>query len=326
MKAIYIEQTGGLEALRFGDVPAPQAAPGNVLVRISASGVNFIDVYHRAGAYKVPLPTVIGSEASGTVEAVGEGVTGFNPGDRVAYAMSRGSYAEFASVPAKLLAHVPAGIEFRQAAASMLQGMTAHYLTHSTFPLQKGQTTLVHAAAGGTGRLIVQMATMLGARVIATAGSQAKADLAKSAGAAEVILYDQQDFVAEVKRLTGGKGVDVVYDGVGKTTFMKSLDCLRARGMLVSFGQASGPAPLLDTLMLAPKGALYVTRTSLNYYISPEEIAWRTGDIFKWLAEKKLELRIDRTYQLEEAAQAHRDLEERKTTGKLLLQVALTPS
>jgi NADPH2:quinone reductase len=321
MKAISVEQHGGVEALHYGNVPVPRPEAGQVLVKIAYSGVNFIDVYHRIGAYKIPLPTVIGMEGGGTVEELGEGVTGFKPGDRVAYAMSRGSYAEYAAVPAKLLARVPEAIDLSQAAAIMLQGMTAHYLTHSTFPLEPGQTALVHAAAGGTGRLIVQMAKLRGARVIGTAGSPAKAELARHAGADDVILYQEQDFVTEVRRLTGGKGVDVVYDGVGQTTFLKSLDCIRPRGLLASFGQASGPVPPLDTLMLAPKGALFVTRTSLNYYISPEEIAWRSGDLFRWLAEKKLDLRIDHTYPLSDAAQAHQYLEARKSTGKLLLKI-----
>jgi len=322
MRAIFIEQLGGREVLRYGNVPVPAPEAGQVLVRLAYSGVNFIDVNHRMGAYKIPLPSVLGMEGAGVIEVVGEGVTGYQPGDRVSYAMSRGSYAEYAAVPVRLLARVPENVDLRQAAAVMLQGMTAHYLTHSTFPLKAGHTALVHAGAGGTGRLIVQMAVELGARVIATAGSTAKAELARQAGASDAILYDEQDFVAEVKRLTGGKGVDVVYDGVGEKTFMKSLDCIRPRGLMASFGQASGPVPLLETLLLAPKGALFVTRTSLNAYIAnAEEVAWRSGDLFRWLGERTLDLRIDEVLTLEEAGRAHEYLEGRKTTGKVLLRI-----
>src|SRR5580658_6990806 len=226
MKAVYIEQTGGVEALTYGDLPKPQPGAGEVLVKVAASGVNFIDTYHRTGIYKLPMPAILGTEAAGTVEQVGEGVTGFKPGDRVAYAMARGSYAEYQAVPAKLLTHVPSPVDLRDAAAVMLQGMTAYYLTHSSFVLKPGHTALIHAAAGGTGRLLVQMAAMQGARVIATAGTEAKAALAREAGASEVLLYDQVDWPAEVKRLTGGVGVDVVYDSVGQATFLKGLDCL----------------------------------------------------------------------------------------------------
>jgi NADPH2:quinone reductase len=323
MKAVYIEQYGGLDALRYGDQPAPTAGPGQVLVRVAYSGVNYIDTNHRKGAFKLPqLPAVIGSEAAGTVEAVGDGVTGFRPGDRVAYAMARGSYAELAAVPASMLVAVPDGIATDLAAASMLQGMTAHYLTHSTFPLKKGHTALVHAAAGGTGRLIVQMAAMLGARVIGTCGSEAKAQLVRGDGASDAILYNQQDFVAEVKRLTGGKGVDVVYDSVGRETFLKSLDCLVPRGLLAFFGQSSGAVEPLDPLLLSTKGSLYLTRPTLATYIAQrEDLEWRSKDLFHWIGEGKLKIRIDRTYPLAEAAAAQRDLEGRKTTGKLLLAV-----
>jgi NADPH2:quinone reductase len=319
MKAVYIEQTGGVDALRFGDWPKPEPAAGQVLVKLAASGVNFIDTYHRTGLYKMPLPAVIGSEGAGTVEAVGEGVEGFKPGDRVAQAMARGSYAEYQLVPANLLVKIPANVEFRDAAAVMLQGTTAHYLTHSTFALKKGHTALVHAAAGGTGRLIVQMAKLLGARVIGTAGSPAKAEVAKKAGADDVILYGDQDFLAETKRLTGGAGVEVVYDSVGQATFMKSLDCLKPRGMMVSFGNSSGPAPAVEPLLLMQKGSLYLTRPTLGNYLSREELDWRAGDILRWIAEKKLTLLVEHVYPLANAAQAHRDLEGRKTTGKLVL-------
>ena len=322
MKAVYIEQTGGPEVLRFGDRPLPEPAKGEVLVKLVASGVNFTDLNARSGINKIPLPAVLGSEGAGTVERVGEGVTAFKPGDRVAYCMTRGSYAEYAAVPAKMLVPIPEGVEFRTAAAAMLQGMTAHYLTHSTFPVKKGQTALVHAAAGGTGRLLVQMATMLGARVIATVGTQAKAELARQAGASDSILYDQQDWVAEVKRLTGGAGVDVVYDSVGQATFLKGFECLKSRGMMVHFGVASGPIEPFDTRTLTAKGSVFLARPTLASHIAdPQELAWRSGDVFRWIAEGKLELRIDHEYPLAEAAQSHRDMEARKTTGKLLLRM-----
>jgi NADPH2:quinone reductase len=318
MKAVFIEQTGGLDALRYGDFPEPKPGPGEVLVKVAYSGVNFIDTYHRGGLYPLPLPAVLGSEGAGTVESLGEGVTGFQAGDQVAYAMARGSYAEHQAVPVRYLVKVPQAIDLKQAAAVMLQGMTAHYLSHSTFPLKKGQTALVHAAAGGTGRLLVQMAVMQGARVIGTAGSPEKAELAKSAGASDVILYDREDFQAEVKRLAGG--VDVVYDSVGKTTFSKSLDCLKPRGMMVTFGQSSGPIGPVDPLLLSSKGSLFLTRPTLANHVSPEELAWRSGDVFKWIAEGKLHLRIDKEYPLADARQAQADLEARKSTGKLILK------
>jgi NADPH2:quinone reductase len=322
MKAVYIEQTGGPEVMVYGERPKPEPAAGEVLVKIAASGVNFIDTYHRTGLYKLPLPAILGSEGAGTVEKVGEGVTGFKPGDPVAYAMARGSYAEYQAVPARTLVHVPLGVDLPDAAAVMLQGMTAYYLTHSSFPLNPGHTALVHAAAGGTGRLLVQMAVMRGARVIATAGTEAKADLAREAGASDVILYDQQDWPAEVKRLTGGAGVDVIYDSVGQATFLKGLDCLRVRGYMVSFGQSSGPVAPFDILMLSSKGSLFVTRPTLANHISAAEIAKSTGDIFEWIVEGKLKLRVEHHYKLSDAAQAHLDLEGRRTTGKLILEVA----
>jgi NADPH2:quinone reductase len=322
MKAVFIQEYGGLDALRFGEFPAPTLAPGTALVRLAYSGVNFIDTYHRSGLYKLPsLPSVIGSEASGVVEAVGEGVTGLQAGDRVAYAMARGSYAEYAAVPANLLVKVPVGVELDTAAACMLQGMTAHYLTHSTFPLKKGDVALVHAAAGGTGRLIVQMAKKIGARVIATVGSEEKAALTKSDGASDAILYGHQDFVAETKRLTEGRGVDVVYDSVGQSTFLRSLDCLAPRGLLAFFGQSSGPVAAFDPLLLSSKGSLYLTRPTLATYIAKrEDLEWRSADLFTWIADGTLKVRIDQSYPLAEAASAQRDLEGRKTTGKLLLK------
>jgi NADPH2:quinone reductase len=323
MKAVYIEQYGGLEALHYGDLPKPTPGKGEVLVKIAYSGVNFIDTYHRTGLYKLPsLPAAIGSEASGIVEQAGEGVGGFKVGDRVAYAMARGSYAEYAAVPAAMLVHAPAGVKMDIAAACMLQGMTAHYLTHSTFPLKSGHTALVHAAAGGTGRLIVQMARMLGARVIATCGTPAKAELTRADGASDVILYNEQDFVAETKRLTNGQGVDVVYDSVGQATFLKSLDCLKPRGVLAFFGQSSGAVAPFDPLLLSSKGSLYLTRPTLGTYIAKrEDLEWRAADLFRWIESGELKVRIDTTYPLAEAAKAHQHLEGRRTTGKLLLQI-----
>ncbi len=323
MKAIYIEQPGTADALKFGDLSKPEPAAGHVLVKVAASGVNFIDTYHRSGLYKIPLPAVLGSEGAGTVESVGEGVADFQPGDHVAWGTVRGSYAEYAAVPAAALVHIPNGLDFKQAAAAMLQGMTAHYLTHSTFSVKAGHTALVHAAAGGTGRLIVQMAKMAGARVIATAGTPAKAEIARAAGADEVILYRDQDFAAEARRLTNGAGVDVVYDSVGASTFAKSLDSLKIRGMMVSFGNASGPVPPIEPLLLSQKGGLFLTRPTLFHYTQTrEELEWRAGDVLRWIVEKKLTLKIDHVYRLAEAAQAHRDLEGRATTGKLILTVA----
>jgi NADPH2:quinone reductase len=318
MKAIYIEQTGGPEVLKYGDMPKPEIAPGHALVRVAASGVNFIDTYHRTGLYKIPLPAILGTEGAGTVEAG----TLFKKGDRVAWAMSRGSYAEYALVPESLLVALPSRVDFRDGAAAMLQGMTAHYLAYSTYPLKEGDTALIHAAAGGTGRLLVQIAKLAGARVIGTAGSEAKAKLAREAGADEVILYSTEDFVAETKRLTDGKGVDVVYDSVGQATLMKSLDCVRPRGLVVSFGQSSGAVPAFEPLLLTQKGSLFFTRPSLGNFISDrKELDWRAGDVFRWIAEKKLVLRVPHIYELAYAEQAHRDLEGRQTTGKLILLI-----
>jgi NADPH2:quinone reductase len=320
MKLIQITQTGGAEQLKYVDAPKPAAGPKQALVKIAAAGVNFIDVYHRIGLYKLDLPFTPGMEAAGTVEAVGPDVTDIKPGDRVAYAMNRGSYAEYAVVPAALLVKLPAEVTFETAAAAMLQGMTAHYLTHSTFPLKAGDTCLIHAAAGGVGRLAVQMAKMLGAHVIGTAGNPDKVALARSAGADEVIDYTAQDFLPEVKRLTNGRGVDVIYDSVGVSTFLKGLDCIRPRGMMVLFGQSSGPVAPIDPNILNPKGSLFLTRPNLApHCATPEELHWRAGDVLGWIAAGKLELRIDRTFPLSQAAQAHQDLEGRKTAGKVLL-------
>lgn len=322
MKIIQVPEPGGPENMKLVEVPKPSPGPGQALVRLAASGVNFIDVYFRIGLYKADLPITIGNEGAGTVEAVGSGVTDVKPGDRVAYAMARGSYAEYAVVPAAQLVPIPEGVDFQTAAAAMLQGMTAHYLTHSTFPLKKGDTCLVHAAAGGAGGLTVQMAKMLGARVFGTVSTEEKARIARGHGADEVIRYTEQDFEAEVKRLTDGRGVDVVYDSVGKTTFDKSLNSLRPRGMLVLFGQSSGPVPAFDPNILNAKGSLFLTRPSLAHYIrTRDELLWRAEDVLNWIASGKLKLRIDRAFPLADAAEAHRALEGRHTAGKLVLTV-----
>jgi len=311
MKAVIADPVGGPENLRYTDLPTPTPSPNESLVKLEAIGVNFIDIYFRAGLYKAPeSPVRLGNEGAGTLP----------DGQRVAYAMARGAYAEYAAVPTQSLVAIPDEVSFEQAAAVMLQGMTAHYLTHSTWPLKPGQTCLIHAAAGGAGLLLVQIAKILGATVIGTVSTQAKADLIREHGADQAILYTEQDFVAETKRLTDNKGVDVVYDSVGKTTFHKSLDCLRPRGMLVSFGQSSGPVGEIDPLLLSQKGSLFLTRPSLAHYVSdPAELQWRARDLFQWIASGKLQIRIHKTYKLEQAAQAHIDLESRKTTGKLLL-------
>jgi NADPH2:quinone reductase len=320
MKAIQIRETGGPEKMQLVDLPRPVPGPGQALVKIAASGVNFIDVYFRTGLYKADLPATLGSEAAGTVESIGPDVSDVGPRDRVAYAMARGSYAEYAVVPAAQLVRIPAGIDFQTAAAAMLQGMTAHYLTHSTFMLKSGDTCLVHAAAGGAGLLLVQMARRIGARVFGTVSTEAKAQLSKEAGADEIIFYTRQDFEAEVKRLTGGRGVDVVYDSVGATTFDKSLNCLRPRGMLALFGQSSGPVPPFDPNILNAKGSLFLTRPSLAHHcVTREELLWRAGDVLGWVSSGELKIRVDHAYPLAEAAQAHRALEGRHTAGKLLL-------
>ena len=312
-----MHECGGPEVLRYEDVPTPSPGRGDALVEIAAAGVNFIDVQHRAGRYKPPaLPFTLGSEGAGTVVEVGAEVDEVRVGDRVAYAMVLGAYAEYALVPAKRLVRVPDAIPLESAAAIMLQGMTAHYLTHSTFPLQAGHTALVHAAAGGAGQLITQVARRIGATVYGTVGSAAKADLARAAGAHETIDYTQRDFEAEVKKLTNGRGVDVVYDSVGKDTFDKSLNCLRARGYLVLFGFSSGPVPPFDPAVLGAKGSLFLTRPGLNQYIATRsELLERAGDLFQWLESGELNPRIDRVLPLAEAATAHRELEARRTSG-----------
>jgi NADPH2:quinone reductase len=321
MKAIQIHQTGGPEVLTLAELPIPEPGPGQVLIRVEATGVNFIEIYFRKGVYKAALPLTPGSEAAGTVEELGPGVTGFAAGDGVASVSVLGSYAEYALVPAASLVKIPAGLNMEQAAAAMLQGMTAHYLVYSTFPLKSGDTALIHAAAGGVGLLLTQMATRIGARVIATVSTKEKAELAREAGASDVILYTEKEFEPEVKRLTGGKGVDVVYDSVGKTTFEGSLNCLRPRGLLALFGASSGPVPPFDLIQLSGKGSLLITRPTLWHYIgSRAELEWRAGDVLAWAAKGELKLRTEHIYPLVEAAQAQSDLEARKTTGKILLE------
>ena len=321
MQAIQITQVGGPEVLTPTELPVPSPKPNEAIVQIKAAGVNFIDVYFREGRYPAQLPFVDGQEASGVVTEVGNEVTNVQPGDRVAYTGGLGSYAEYAAVPANRLIKIPDELDFDQAAAAMLQGMTAHYLLYSTYQLKQGETSLIHAAAGGVGLLLVQMAKNIGARVIATAGTQEKAQLARDAGADECIIYTEADFETETQRLTDGKGVHVVYDGVGKATFDKDLNVLRPRGFLVLFGGSSGAVPPFDLIKLSQKGSLYITRPTLGHYtVTREELEWRANDVLQWIVRGELKLRIHKVYPLAEAAQAHRDLEGRKTTGKLLLK------
>ena len=320
MKAVEVSHTGGPEVLEYKDVAEPQPKPNEALVAIKAAGLNFIDVYFREGRYPSKLPFIVGQEAAGVVEKVGSEVTSLKQGDRVAYTGLQGAYAEKAAVAADRLVKVPDGVSFEQAAALMLQGMTAHYLLKSTYPLKSGETCLIHAAAGGVGQLLVQIAKMIGATVIATAGSDEKCEIARRLGADLVINYDKQDFEEETKRLTGDKGVHVVYDGVGKTTFEKGLNVLRPRGYMVLFGGASGAVPPFDLIKLSQKGSLYVTRPTLAAYIATrEELKWRASDVMSWVAAGKLKISVGQTYRLSEAETAHRDLEARKTTGKSLL-------
>lgn len=320
MHAIQVKQTGGPEALQYVEVEKPKPKRDEVLVRLEAIGVNFIDVYHRSGLYKLPLPLTPGSEGAGVVDEVGEGVREWKKGDRVAWAMSPGSYAEYAIVAASKLVPIPDGVDFKTAAAAMLQGMTAHYLAISTYPLKGGDTCLVHAAAGGVGGLLVQIAKMRGARVLGTVSTDEKAKIAREDGADNVIKYTESDFEAETLRLTNNSGVNVVYDSVGKTTFDKSVNCVARRGLLALFGQSSGPVPPFDPARLAKNG-IYLTRPSLAHYtVEREELLWRARDVLNWIAAGKLRLRIDREIPLRDAAEAHRLLESRKTMGKLLLK------
>ncbi|MFO7684329.1 MAG: quinone oxidoreductase [Chloroflexota bacterium] len=320
MKAVRIHQSGAPEALRYEDVPLPVPGPDEVRVKIEAAGVNYIDTYHRQGVYQQDLPFTLGMEGGGVVDEAGEKVTAVSPGERVAYAMHLGAYAEYAIVPAWRLVKVPPELETAVATAVMLQGMTAHYLTHSTYPIQAGDTVLVHAAAGGVGLLLVQIARLLGARVIGATSTAEKAALVQEYGAHAVILYTETDFEKEVADLTSGKGVHVVYDGVGQTTFKKGLNCLQPRGYMVLYGQASGPVAAIDPQILNQKGSLFLTRPSLSHYtLSAAEIQMRAADLFHWLSTGAIQARIDRTYPLHEAAAAHHYIEGRHTKGKLLL-------
>jgi NADPH2:quinone reductase len=320
MQAVRVHETGGPEQLRFEDVPLPEPAAGQVRVQVAACGLNYIDTYHRTGLYPLPLPFIPGLELAGTIEALGPDVSGWNVGDRVATASGIGGYAQFALVPADKLVRVPDGVELDLAAAIMLQGMTAHYLAYSTFPLKAGDTCLIHAAAGGVGLLLVQIAKRLGARVFGTVSTAEKAALASAAGADTVIRYTEENFVERVRELTDMRGVDVVYDSVGASTWEGSLNCLRPRGMMVTFGNASGPVQPISPLLLSAKGSIFLTRPTLAQYIAtPEELAWRAGDLFNWVAQGALDVRVDQRYPLAEAADAHRALEGRATAGKVLL-------
>jgi len=320
MKAIQIRKNGGPEVMALTELPVPEAAAGQAVVKVEAAGVNFIDVYQRNGLYSVQLPYVLGMEGSGTVGRIGSGVDTLAVGDRVAWSAAPGSYAEYVAAPVEKLVKVPEAVGFPEAAAAMLQGMTAHYLTVDTYPIKKGDTVLIHAAAGGVGQLLVQVAKRRGARVLATVSTESKAELARKAGADHVILYSQTDFVEEVKRLTDGAGVNAVYDGVGRTTFLKSLDCLSRRGMLVSFGQASGKIEPIEPAILGAKGSLYLTRPSLFHYIADRaSLERRASEVLGWIAKGELNLHIGDRIPLAEAAEAHRRLEARKTTGKVLL-------
>jgi NADPH:quinone reductase len=320
MRAVRIREYGGPEVLQVEESTIPSVASGQLLVRLEAAGINFIDVYQRKGLYKVPLPYGMGLEGAGIVEGVGAGVSEFAPGARVAWMGTPGSYATHAIVPADKAVAVPEGIDGRAGAAAMLQGITAHYLSHSTYGLVRGDTCLVHAGAGGVGLLLTQVAKLLGARVLTTVSTDEKAALSREAGADEVIFYGREDFAQAVRRLTGGAGVQVVYDSVGKDTFDKSLDCLAPRGMLVLYGQSSGPVAPLDLQVLNAKGSLFVTRpTAFHYTASREELLSRARDVFGWMADKRLKVRIGATFPLDHAAEAHRQLEARKTTGKVLL-------
>lgn len=320
MQAVRFYEFGGPEKLVYETVAQPEPKAGEVRVKVAAVGVNFVETYQRRGWYNVPLPMIPGGEFAGVVDALGEGVSGLQPGDRVATASGSVGYAEYAIAPAAKLVPVPQDVTLEQAAALLLRGMTAHYLAFTTFPLKEGDTALVHAAAGGVGQLLVQLARMRGARVIATVSTDEKAALARAAGADEIILYTQADFESETNRLTGGKGVDVVYDSVGKTTFHKSLNCLHPRGMMVLFGQSSGPVEPFDPQTLQYKGSIFLTRPTLGHYtLTREELLWRAGDLFEWIASGRLKMRIDRTFPLQEAAAAHQYLEDRATKGKVLL-------
>jgi NADPH:quinone reductase len=320
MKAIRVHAPGGPEVLKLEDVPEPQPKAGEAIVKIEAAGLNFIDVYQRSGLYKLNMPLTLGLEAGGTVTAVGPGVTEVKVGDKVAYTGVPGAYAQYAAVPAERLVVLPQGVSTKQGGAIMLQGMTAHYLACSTYPLKKGDTCLVHAAAGGVGLLLCQIARLRGAKVIGTVSTEEKAKLAREAGADETILYTKQDFAAEVKRITGGTGLQVVYDSVGKDTWEGSLNCLAPRGLIALYGQSSGPIGQIDPQILNAKGSLFLTRPSLFHYVATrEELQQRAGDLFGWIRDGKLKVRMEFEFPLKDTAEAHRALEGRKTTGKVLL-------
>jgi NADPH2:quinone reductase len=320
MRAVRFHAPGGAETLRVETVPVPRPGAGEALVRLEASGVNFIDVYKRTGLYPVPLPATLGEEGAGTIVALGEDVQGVAIGGRVAWTNVLGAYAEYATVPAAKLVPLPAAVDARLGAAVMLQGMTAHYLATSTYPLREGDRCVVHAAAGGVGLLLVQIAKRRGAWVIGTAGSDEKAELARAAGADEVIVYTRDDFAGEVRRLSAGRGVQVVYDSVGQSTFLPGLDVLAPRGMMVLFGQSSGPVPPVDPQLLNRKGSLFLTRPTLAHYVATrEELLWRAGELFSWIADGTLDVRVGAEFPLADAAEAHRALEGRRTTGKVLL-------
>jgi NADPH2:quinone reductase len=320
MKAIRVNAPGGPEVLRYEDTPEPTPKAGEATVKVDAAGINYIDVYQRSGQYKLALPLTLGLEAGGTVTAVGPNVTEVKVGDKVAYTGVPGAYAQYAAVPAARLVTLPTGLTTRQGAAAMLQGLTAHYLACSTYPLKSGDTCLVHAAAGGVGLLLCQIAKMRGARVIGTVSTEDKAKLAREAGASDVILYTKQDFEAEVNRLTDGKGIQVVYDSVGQTTFDKGFNCLAPRGMMALYGQSSGPIGPFDPQTLSAKGSLFLTRPSLNHHIiTRAELLQRSEELLGWIRDGKLKLRTEYEFPLKDAAEAHRALEGRKTTGKVLL-------
>lgn len=320
MKAIQVTQYGGPEVLRYADVAKPEPGPSEALVKIDATGVNFIDIYFRTGLYKADPPFILGQEGAGVVEAVGSEVTTLKAGDKVAYTGIRGSYADYHAVAADRLVKIPAGVDTKLAAAVMLQGMTVHYLTHSTYALKPGDTCLIHAAAGGVGLLFTQIAKMLGATVIGTCSTEEKAANVREAGADHVILYSKEDFTTKVKELTDGKGADVVYDSVGQSTWEGSMNCLKPRGMLVCFGNASGPVPPIDPLRLSAGGSLFLTRPTLNHYVATrKELEWRATDLLTWVSQGKVKVRIGQEYPLAEAGQAQTDLASRKTSGKLIL-------
>ena len=320
MQAVTVREHGGPEVMQLENVPVPEPGPGQVRIRIAAAGVNFIDVYYRVGLYAAKTPFTPGREAAGIVDAVGSGVRSISEGDRVAFANESGAYAEAIVAPTEQLVKVPESVDLKLAAATMLQGMTAHYLSHDTFPLRDGHVALVLAAAGGVGHLLVQMAKRRGARVIGVVSSEEKAALARSAGADDIIFYRDQDLAAEARRLTNGRGVDVVYDSVGRDTFAKSLDALRPRGMMVLYGQSSGPVEPQDPQILNRKGSLFLTRPTLAAYVAtPEELSKRANDLFTWIRNDEIEVRIDKSYPLADAVEAHRYLEAGRTRGKVLL-------